>query len=336
MTTTRREILKAVPAAAAVAAACAVPASAIPPVTRGGKPRLRLGLAGYSMRDYLTGKLQPAMDSPRLHRARRRVGGGRGRADVVLLPARLHAGLRGRAEAPLPPARSRRLDDAHPQHLHLPGGAGAGEGDRARQALARRGRGPRLPRHPHLRRRRAEGPAGGRGPAELRRVRSRPAPTTRRSEASSSPSRTTAASWPSPDGLLEIVKAVKSEWFGVNLDTGNFHGVDPYADLARCVPYAVTAQVKVEMQAKGGPKQEADLGRLVRPAEGRRLPRLRDARVRGGRGAAHRRAALPGPPPRAALEGPRRARDAGQSVVIDRSSLIVEPARPLGRTLVRP
>ena len=67
-----------------------------------------------------------------------------------------------------------------------------------------------------------------------------------------------------PDGLLEIVKAVKSDWFGVNLDTGNFHGVDPYADLARCVPYAVTVQVKVEMQAKGGPKQEADLGRLVR------------------------------------------------------------------------
>jgi sugar phosphate isomerase/epimerase len=67
-----------------------------------------------------------------------------------------------------------------------------------------------------------------------------------------------------PDGLLEIVKAVKSEWFGVNLDTGNFHGVDPYADLARIVPYAVTAQVKVEMQAKGGEKQEADFGRLVR------------------------------------------------------------------------
>jgi len=67
-----------------------------------------------------------------------------------------------------------------------------------------------------------------------------------------------------PDGVLEIVRAVESEWFGVNLDTGNFHGADPYADLARCLPYAVTVQVKVEMQAKGGPKQEADLGRLVR------------------------------------------------------------------------
>ncbi len=76
-----------------------------------------------------------------------------------------------------------------------------------------------------------------------------------------------------PDGLLEIVRAVKSDWLGVNLDTGNFHGPDPYADVARCVPYAVTVQVKVEMQAKGGPKQEADLGRLV--------GMLKQARYRG-------------------------------------------------------
>ena len=74
MTTSRREILKAIPAAAVVAAAGAVPASAIPPFARSGKPRLRLGLAGYSLRDHLTGKLQPAMDPPRLHRARRRRG----------------------------------------------------------------------------------------------------------------------------------------------------------------------------------------------------------------------------------------------------------------------
>ena len=35
----------------------------------------------------------------------------------------------------------------------------------------------------------------------------------------------------------------------------------------------MTAQLKVEMQAKGGPKQEADLGRLVRM--------LKDAGYRG-------------------------------------------------------
>jgi sugar phosphate isomerase/epimerase len=67
-----------------------------------------------------------------------------------------------------------------------------------------------------------------------------------------------------PEGLLEIVAAVRSDWFGVNFDGGNFHGVDPYADLERIVPYAVTAQVKVEVQAKGGEKQEADFGRIVK------------------------------------------------------------------------
>ena len=35
------------------------------------------------------------------------------------------------------------------------------------------------------------------------------------------------------DQLLYIVKAVKSDWFGVNLDTGNFRGADPYAELAQ-------------------------------------------------------------------------------------------------------
>ena len=66
-----------------------------------------------------------------------------------------------------------------------------------------------------------------------------------------------------PEGLLEVVQAVRSEWFGVNLDTGNFHGKDPYADLARCAPYAVTAQVKAEIEPAGGPKQAADLARLT-------------------------------------------------------------------------
>ncbi|MGH7193347.1 MAG: sugar phosphate isomerase/epimerase family protein, partial [Candidatus Saccharimonadales bacterium] len=45
------------------------------------------------------------------------------------------------------------------------------------------------------------------------------------------------------DGLLQLVHAVKSEWFGVNLDTGNFNTADPYADLARLAPYAVNVQV---------------------------------------------------------------------------------------------
>jgi sugar phosphate isomerase/epimerase len=63
--------------------------------------------------------------------------------------------------------------------------------------------------------------------------------------------------------LLEIVRAVESPWFGVNLDTGNFHTEDPYGDVARCAPYAVNVQVKVEMQARGQQKMPADLVRLI-------------------------------------------------------------------------
>lgn len=66
-------------------------------------------------------------------------------------------------------------------------------------------------------------------------------------------------------GLLEIVRAVKSPWVGINLDTGNFHSEDPYGELAACAPYAVNVQVKVEIRRRGQSKTEpADLPRLVR------------------------------------------------------------------------
>lgn len=64
--------------------------------------------------------------------------------------------------------------------------------------------------------------------------------------------------------LLEIVQAVKSPWLGVNLDTGNFNTDDPYGDLAKCAPYAVNVQVKVEIAPRGQQKSPADLERLVK------------------------------------------------------------------------
>ncbi len=64
------------------------------------------------------------------------------------------------------------------------------------------------------------------------------------------------------DGLLELVKAVKSDWFGINLDTGNFHSADIYAELERCAPHAVTCQVKVEV-SQAGKKEDADYPRIV-------------------------------------------------------------------------
>jgi sugar phosphate isomerase/epimerase len=64
------------------------------------------------------------------------------------------------------------------------------------------------------------------------------------------------------DGMLEILKALKSDWLGANVDTGNFHVPDPYAELEKIMPYAATCQVKVEMSV-GGKKTEADIPRLI-------------------------------------------------------------------------
>jgi sugar phosphate isomerase/epimerase len=64
------------------------------------------------------------------------------------------------------------------------------------------------------------------------------------------------------DGLLELVKALKSDWFGINLDTGNFHSADVYGELEKCAPHAVTCQVKVEI-SQAGKKEESDYPRIV-------------------------------------------------------------------------
>jgi sugar phosphate isomerase/epimerase len=63
--------------------------------------------------------------------------------------------------------------------------------------------------------------------------------------------------------ILALVKAVKHDWFGVNLDTGNFRTADPYGDLEKIAPYAVTVQVKTEIQRRGMKKEDADLKRLI-------------------------------------------------------------------------
>lgn len=75
------------------------------------------------------------------------------------------------------------------------------------------------------------------------------------------------------DSMLAIVRAVKHDWFGVNLDTGNFHSNDPYAELVRLAPYAVNVQVKTEMRRQNKRTEEADLKRLIQM--------LRDVNYRG-------------------------------------------------------
>ncbi|MCS5628769.1 MAG: sugar phosphate isomerase/epimerase, partial [Planctomycetes bacterium] len=73
--------------------------------------------------------------------------------------------------------------------------------------------------------------------------------------------------------LLRIIKAVKSDWLGVIWDSANLAPTpDPYKELARIAPYAVTAQVKV-MTRVNGEEVRADYARLVKI--------LRDANYRG-------------------------------------------------------
>ena len=77
-----------------------------------------------------------------------------------------------------------------------------------------------------------------------------------------------------PEDLLEIIRAVKCPWIGINLDTGNFQTDDPYADLAKCAPYAVNVQFKSQILRRGRKQKEpADLARVVKI--------LRDANYQG-------------------------------------------------------
>jgi len=76
-----------------------------------------------------------------------------------------------------------------------------------------------------------------------------------------------------PEQILKIVKAVDAPNFGVNLDTGNFHTDDPYADMSELAPYAINVQVKSEIQRKGKKNEDADLARVIQI--------LRDARYSG-------------------------------------------------------
>ena len=73
--------------------------------------------------------------------------------------------------------------------------------------------------------------------------------------------------------ILGIIRAVKSPWLGINLDTGNFQTEDPYADLARIAPYAVNVQMKGEIHPRGKTAEPADLARLAKI--------LRDANYQG-------------------------------------------------------
>ncbi len=66
-----------------------------------------------------------------------------------------------------------------------------------------------------------------------------------------------------PDQILRILRKVDSEWLGVNLDIGSFQNGDPYEDIARVAPYAITWQIKENVYIRGK-ETRTDVERIVR------------------------------------------------------------------------
>jgi sugar phosphate isomerase/epimerase len=63
------------------------------------------------------------------------------------------------------------------------------------------------------------------------------------------------------DETIRIVEAVNSEWCGVILDTGSLRQGDPYAEIEKLLPYAVTWQLK-ENVWYGGKEIPTDVARV--------------------------------------------------------------------------
>ncbi len=66
------------------------------------------------------------------------------------------------------------------------------------------------------------------------------------------------------EGLLAIMRDVKSPHFGVNLDTGNFHSDRIDEEIAAVAPHAINVQVKVVVSGPDRKKRPADFARLAK------------------------------------------------------------------------
>ena len=61
---------------------------------------------------------------------------------------------------------------------------------------------------------------------------------------------------------VEMVRRTDSEWAGINVDTGNFPR-NGYAQVALCLPYAVSTHFKTHIASPEGKKENADWDRLM-------------------------------------------------------------------------
>lgn len=65
------------------------------------------------------------------------------------------------------------------------------------------------------------------------------------------------------DQIIEVIKRVNSNWFGLILDIGSYRTGDPYLEIAQSIPYAVNWQLK-ESVFVNGVEQKVDLDRLMK------------------------------------------------------------------------
>jgi sugar phosphate isomerase/epimerase len=64
------------------------------------------------------------------------------------------------------------------------------------------------------------------------------------------------------DHVQKLIQMVDSPWFGLILDTGSYGGEDPYEEIRKTVPFAVSWQVK-ELINRNGRQEPIDLPKLM-------------------------------------------------------------------------
>lgn len=62
---------------------------------------------------------------------------------------------------------------------------------------------------------------------------------------------------------IQILEAIKSDWFGLILDTGSYRIGDPYSEIEKTIKYAVNWQIKEKIFVDGK-ETDVDMDKLIR------------------------------------------------------------------------
>ena len=64
------------------------------------------------------------------------------------------------------------------------------------------------------------------------------------------------------DQILKVLRMVDSDWVGLMVDTGSFRGAEPYEEIAKAAPYAITWQIK-EIVTFQDRKEKINLNKII-------------------------------------------------------------------------